>query len=1139
MSLLSPQPTRMSASMYRESIRSPSVRSIYNMTGDKFRDTFMSTCSDLKIDPMHSVLDVLSHSIRNGGRTLDLSSHNLSGQGGLALAEALRTDPEFNHLQLWDCLLGDEGCAHVMMALKNSTHVKHIDLRGNNIKADGATAVAEMLRSNFTMIKLGLEWNSVGLWDTGIKRIAEALMINTTLTELDLRNNRIGGQGGVALAIALRKNTSLVVLDLRWNNLGYIGGKALADAMKNNYFLGTLELAGNNIPDDVISAVDVALSRNKENVSYRERQSMRSTELERDLMKMRKEHNTYVNNLNIQLEQSIVDQKVKAVVSSYTVSSQKAQEEIVRDQISSMDRTLLEEKRRQAELTAKLSEEARLREGGESKIAELSDSLRRAKEDTSMVVKRLQEDINNERSHLVSATAEFQRSLSDKQSQIVQLESQLRDQQRRTDEALLEVSKYQSLLETERKRLKAAEERVQIEKDERKRNEEENKKRQEADISRIQRECEAQLREQAQVHQQKIYSMEEKVRLAEKARTLAEEATEMMNLKTSLLKKLQEVEASAREDEKRHFRQIEERYVIVEANREELRKVTEKQAREIEELTRWKENTVRNHEMDSKREREARQEAEILAARHRSELDNLKAERDTLLSSLAKSKQSDIDARRELDLMVNKYKIAEELAESRDKEVRRMREEEEKRTLALEAALTNQMQLTLAHRCGPDGASLMSAQNEEGIYVVGDYTLLEKIGEGAFEGNIYFELETDLVAGEVFTARSEKLKKVVAIKIIDLDASDDEISDIQMEIGTMVDCRSPFCVEYYESFLDEDRLHIVMEFMSGGSMQEQLQAGLLNEQQIAIISREVLHGLNFLHRSERIHRDIKAANILLGENGSIKLADFGVSTQLVNNIKRYTVVGTPYWMAPEVIKESGTDTKADIWSLGITCIEMAKGQPPLAKFPAMKAMQQITQREPPKLEGSFTPVFKDFVSKCLTKEPRKRLSAMELLEHEFIVNAEPTEALGSLINRYKEYRTKNPRKVSAGVYQKKYGKSAPSSDDDGWDFDIVTEKRTLLKDVVQPAVKNLAPSSSEGTKAALTQIETAFNQLEETDKSAARNFLAYVNEGWTESQGLQSTNTSMKNLLYRRWQKNIVGTSQWALYMKYNKLNKT
>ncbi|QCE09057.1 serine/threonine-protein kinase BLUS1 [Vigna unguiculata] len=269
----------------------------------------------------------------------------------------------------------------------------------------------------------------------------------------------------------------------------------------------------------------------------------------------------------------------------------------------------------------------------------------------------------------------------------------------------------------------------------------------------------------------------------------------------------------------------------------------------------------------------------------------------------------------------------------------------------------------------------------------------------------------------------------VAIKSIDLDRSRPDLDDVRREAKTLSLLSHPNILKAHCSFTVDRRLWVVMPFMAAGSLQSIISHSHpngLTEPCIAVVLRDTLNALSYLHGQGHLHRDIKAGNILVDTNGQVKLADFGVSASIYesstcsSSLKFTDVAGTPYWMAPEVIhSHTGYSFKADIWSFGITALELAHGRPPLSHLPPSKSMMlKITKRfrfsdldKYRKGNGNkFSKAFKDMVASCLDQDPSKRPTADKLLKHPFFKNCKGTDflvknvllGLPSVEKRYKE-----------------------------------------------------------------------------------------------------------------------------------------
>eukprot|EP01018_Ginkgo_biloba_P029687 Gb_20050 [translate_table: standard] len=296
-----------------------------------------------------------------------------------------------------------------------------------------------------------------------------------------------------------------------------------------------------------------------------------------------------------------------------------------------------------------------------------------------------------------------------------------------------------------------------------------------------------------------------------------------------------------------------------------------------------------------------------------------------------------------------------------------------------------------------------------------EYKLIDEIGQG--------------VSATVYEAKCLPFDEIVAIKSLDLERVNANLDDIRREAQTMSLINHANVLRAHCSFIVGQNLWVVMPYMAGGSCQSIMKTAFPNgfeEPIIGLVLKDTLKALEYLHQQGHIHRDVKAGNILIDSRGGVKVADFGVSACMFESgdrqrLKRNTFVGTPCWMAPEVIDHGngyGYDYKADIWSFGITALELAHGHAPFSKFPPMKALLMQLKGAPPGLDYAtdkkFSRSFREMVGLCLVKDPARRPCAAKLLKHSFFKHTKSPEyivkhvldSLPSLIERFKMIKAK-------------------------------------------------------------------------------------------------------------------------------------
>lgn len=317
------------------------------------------------------------------------------------------------------------------------------------------------------------------------------------------------------------------------------------------------------------------------------------------------------------------------------------------------------------------------------------------------------------------------------------------------------------------------------------------------------------------------------------------------------------------------------------------------------------------------------------------------------------------------------------------------------------------------------------------------YELLSRIGRG--------------ITADVFAAQCKTNGKIIAIKSIDLENADVEIESLRREVAFWANAHHPNVVSYYGSVVDGPVVYLLMELCSAGSLSNLIRrlypTGITDETVIARILYDVLNACSYFHSHHQLHRDIKPGNILLCRDGVAKIGDLGIAASLIESGKRkrarFTITGTPCYMAPEILKgESGYTEKADIWSIGITALELATGTPPFYSKDQLKTVKMIVESPPPSPPPNASLLFKSFIKSCLNAKPENRPDAKTLMDHRFFKKLAPIESLKQILSQVPDISV-TPTRV------RKRKQRAPSFSTVEWDFTPVETREEKLEREIQ------------------------------------------------------------------------------------------
>ncbi|XP_013399235.1 leucine-rich repeat-containing protein 45 isoform X1 [Lingula anatina] len=659
---------------------------------DEFKSAYLRLCREYNVEPHDALmkqLKIIPTSPRKGKQSLKLSSVSLSPKTCTVLGKVLATDHTFTEIKLADCMLNEDAVKSLAYGLAENVVCKRLDLKGNNVRGTGTEALARMLRHNKSLTSLCLEWNAMGMIDNSFGTFCEALAVNTTLKELDLRNNQISHDGAQELASALKRNTTLQAIDLRWNNVGIIGGRALLEALRRNKTIYKLSLAGNNIPTDVLQSIDTALGHNEDRQLMSNDYYQRTHMLSSELRTLKEEKMMQMSEL-----MGKIDEQEDFMRKTTRSSSHK---------IGQLQSALEERKAAFESLKAKLSMVESELALEQQKSHDLEGLVARMKQDQSELSSRHQSDLRQEREDRASVESRLLRELSEANDRNVQLEAKEDELSRKCKQQQDQIYDLKEQLTHAQAdiKLKGAqyEEKFNNEKQKNKEILQEMESLKTREIAKLQQDfddTEKQLRERINKLERQRLELEEEV-----SKLKSQAAADRIKAEEELAT----VKHKIRSDEEQRQKQLEDRMRILQQSKDELQSHSNHQQALISELQ--GKNSSMVLELETHKRRIDAQNTELSGKNNEmmAEVGKVKLEVKQKMAQLETERQAQNELKEEIgrlkrqiseqtgkhrELIHDKEREIESLQEKvreKDKELIRMREEDAQRSSMLQSAI--------------------------------------------------------------------------------------------------------------------------------------------------------------------------------------------------------------------------------------------------------------------------------------------------------------------------------------------------------------------------------------------------------------------------------------------------------------------